>query len=626
MREPIIVKERVKNTCSSLRSGRRPLRWAGAVTGHTHALVALAGAVAALLGAAPASAVSGPWAKRITGYLRASNGTLLHYSVLLPSSHGRFPVVMNYSGYDAGSIGGVAYREGQTAMWPRLDASLLRAGYAVFGVNMPGTGCSGGGAFDLFSRRWGIDGRDAVEWAARQKWSTGKIGMDNWSFAGLSQLFTAVERPPHLRAIAPGMVVTDPLRDVSSLGGVPNTLFPAGWWLFILSEWSNAKATGRAEHDNRCLSNIADPHRQEQEHSPPAEQALHPFYDAFIAKRELWMRTDLIDVPVLSLEDWQDEATGVRGGYYSRARSIRTARGTSEPTASMTCLYEPPVAQPAAPVLRSVPQGSAQWIREAGSRPDLGGHHCSGRTTPERPAARAGQAGVGDQAATTAGRGQADENSGCTPGGSQTSNRSAAGEQPSSYLYPDASPTVNADLSGGEHDWMTKVPSATDSLSFTTAPLRHAVTFFGPASADLWISSTATDTDLQVTVTEVRPDGREEYVQRGWLRVSQRALDKRLSTELRPFHLQTAASVAPLAPGVPVLARVEIQKFSHAFRAGSTIRIWIDTPSTTGEEGFAALETRRPTASGPTRAIRPASSSDAFRVRRSRRPSRSAAR
>jgi hypothetical protein len=32
---------------------------------------------------------------------------------------------------------------------------------------------------------------------------------------------------------------------------------------------------------------------------------------------------------------------------------------------------------------------------------------------------------------------------------------------------------------------------------------------------------------------------------------------------------------------------VEIEKFSHTFRAGSSIRIWIDTPSTTGEWGFA---------------------------------------
>ena len=141
--------------------------------------------VTALVGAPVAAGA--PWARRITGYLPARDGTLLHYSVLLPAAKGRFPVVMNYSGYDAGSIGGAAYRRGDTAMWPGLDTSLLRAGYAVFGVNMRGTGCSQGN-FLLFDPHWGTDGYDAIEWAARQRWSDGRVGMANWSYAGLSQV------------------------------------------------------------------------------------------------------------------------------------------------------------------------------------------------------------------------------------------------------------------------------------------------------------------------------------------------------------------------------------------------------------------------------------------------------
>lgn len=498
-------------------------------------------------------------------------------------------MVVNYSGYDAGSIGGAAYRKGDTAMWPRLDASLLRAGYAVLGVNMRGTGCSGGGAFDLFSRRWGTDGRDAVEWAARRTWSTGRIGMANWSYAGLSQLFTAVERPPHLRAIAPGMVVTDPLRDVSSLGGVPNILFPAGWWMFIQSQWDNARTTARAEHDGRCLANIADHKARSTTTSPPALQVRHPYYDAFIAGRQLWTRTHRIDVPVLSLEDWQDEATGVRGGYYQstldpkrtwyvgtngihdiytstrwrklllrfferylkgrrngfdRQHHVQIWQDTAAPGAPLPSDLQLERAKPAWVIkLRRLPvavEPLRLWLHHAGTL---------------------------------------------------TTDRASTDEQPGAYAYPDASPSVNASLFPGEREWASAAPSATHSLSFTTAPLPRAMTFFGPASADLWISSTATDTDVQVTVTEVRPDGQEQYVQRGWLRVSQRALDRRRSTALRPFHPQTAASVAALTPGTPVLARVEIQKFSHAFRTGSSIRIWIDTPSTTGEEGFDALQT-----------------------------------
>ena len=44
------------------------------------------------------------------------------------------------------------------------------------------------------------------------------------------------------------------------------------------------------------------------------------------------------------------------------------------------------------------------------------------------------------------------------------------------------------------------------------------------------------DTDLEVTLSEVRPDGNEVYVQSGWLRVSHRALDEAARPTLRPVH------------------------------------------------------------------------------------------
>ncbi|ATH10931.1 hypothetical protein CHL79_00015 [Delftia acidovorans] len=45
-------------------------------------------------------------------------------------------------------------------------------------------------------------------------------------------------------------------------------------------------------------------------------------------------------------------------------------------------------------------------------------------------------------------------------------------------------------------------------LRFTTAPLPRALSFYGEASLDLWLSATAGDTDVQVTVSEVRPTAR----------------------------------------------------------------------------------------------------------------------
>jgi predicted acyl esterase len=56
------------------------------------------------------------FARRLTGYLPVRDGTQLRYSVLLPKGKGPFPVIVNYSGYDPGSIGGPAYLDDNTAM------------------------------------------------------------------------------------------------------------------------------------------------------------------------------------------------------------------------------------------------------------------------------------------------------------------------------------------------------------------------------------------------------------------------------------------------------------------------------------------------------------------------------
>ncbi len=113
-----------------------------------------------------------------------------------------------------------------------------------------------------------------------------------------------------------------------------------------------------------------------------------------------------------------------------------------------------------------------------------------------------------------------------------------------------------------------------------TRPRRSTsdVTVVGNASVDLWLKSTAPDTDLQVTITEVRPDGKETFVQNGWLRASDRALAPD-ATDLRPTHPFTAGRLPNRCPrGTFVLARVEVFPFAHAFRAGSRIRVIIDAP------------------------------------------------
>ena len=97
----------------------------------------------------------------------------------------------------------------------------------------------------------------------------------------------------------------------------------------------------------------------------------------------------------------------------------------------------------------------------------------------------------------------------------------------------------------------------------------------GPSSLDVYLKSSRPDTDLQVTLSEVRPDGNETYVQNGWLRASHRKLDPKQSTALDPFPTHLKSDAARLPAGRFTLVRVPIFPVAHAFRAGSRIRVTI---------------------------------------------------
>jgi hypothetical protein len=157
------------------------------------------------------------------------------------------------------------------------------------------------------------------------------------------------------------------------------------------------------------------------------------------------------------------------------------------------------------------------------------------------------------------------------------------GEAADHYRY-DPSHSQQTTITGGDTAiwgtlpaWNWPAPSAGTALAYESAPLPSSKVMVGNGSVDLWLRSTSLDTDLQVTLTEVRPDGKETYVQAGWLRASDRALASN-ATVLRPQHPFTEAAVNSLPTDKFVKARVELFPFAHFFRAGSRVRVIIDAP------------------------------------------------
>jgi predicted acyl esterase len=85
--------------------------------------------------------------------------------------------------------------------------------------------------------------------------------------------------------------------------------------------------------------------------------------------------------------------------------------------------------------------------------------------------------------------------------------------------------------------------------------------------------------DLQATISEVRPDAKETFVQGGWLRANERKLDAAKSTPLEPVLSLRASDVSPMPANRFVPLTIPLYYQGHVYRAGSRIRVTITAPN-----------------------------------------------
>ena len=117
------------------------------------------------------------------------------------------------------------------------------------------------------------------------------------------------------------------------------------------------------------------------------------------------------------------------------------------------------------------------------------------------------------------------------------------------------------------------------------SPLANEMVIAGSGYVDLWFRSTGTDAPLEAVLSEVYADPdpndgvppQEVRVQDGLLRASYRTLDPARTRGLRREHFFDANHYQPLTPGDWVNVAVPIYAIAHPFRAGSRLRIEINT-------------------------------------------------
>lgn len=442
-------------------------------------------------------------------------------------------------------------------------------GYACVRIDSRGTGKSPGRC-EPSSYQESIDFYDCIEWLAKQEWCSGNLGTLGISYHAACQWRLANLNPPSLKAIIPWEGRADQYRDQAYHGGI----FSMGF----LGNWIN-------QHMARHLLGRTRKYNPDSFSPDMLWQYLSHDLDS-----EWWRmcsaRWDQIKVPVYTVGNWGGWGLHLRGNTEaylcaaSKHKKLRIHTGdhfrpfhSNEGKVDQLRFFdywlkgmqngimdEPPIKleirtggskKPYAFRYENEwPLARTQWTKmyfsiEKERSPDE--THTEGRLVPEEVAT--------------------------------TRHISYSGSNPNKAGIGSGSSAPGIGRSG---------------ISFVTDPMRQDTEITGPLMANLWVSSTAEDMDVMVTLRNIDPDGKEVFelgqqgqpvvLTKGWLRASHRKLDPKKSLPYRPYHAHNERLW--LEPDVPVECQIEIISTCIVLKKGHQLRVDIHAQDSAGSGNF----------------------------------------
>lgn len=541
------------------------------------------------------------------------DGVRLGATITFPSANGKtpakghFPVVLEMTPYG---------RDGTCAC---DDQSFYpEHGIVSAVVDVRGTGGSQGNLDrNYFAPREARDGYDLTQWFGTRSWSNGRVAIDGGSYLGIMAFLTAEQDPSHLVAIAPEVALSDIYRDAFAPGGALSAFFDAQYPVLQGGLGLAGADVGEpGDSGSATDSNLADliPGLQDSA-TAKADQAQsrpimldyleRPNDDGWYRRRSPWYGVSKIKVPTLIMDGWRD-GSFVRGDLemyeaLAKRKSVETRldvygcthKGCGAPfdptqASNLTDNLQAEEFQFLSHYLLGTPEHLGPAVRF-----DLqpGSTYLATTSWPPRashfrrwylsPTGTTGQPVTG--AASVGGLG-----------------KQVAGNHRGQYFTDPASGLSMALNSQGTIAASPYVPTDqrledTHGLTWRSAPARTPERLVGPLELHLVTSSTATDTDWVVRLSDVAPDGSEHVITEGDLRASDRALDRRRSSQGAPYHLDT--SPRPLKPGKPYAFDVAIVPTAYELAPGHSLQVRVtsdDLP--TRFPGWVRLDEKDPAA------------------------------
>ena len=460
--------------------------------------------------------------------IKMDDGLVLRCDIYRPVKAGKYPVILTYGPYAKWLHFDDLYHEQWQRMceihpdvptgstnkyqcWEVVDPEKwVPDNYVCIRVDSRGSGRSPG-IVDIWSLREAQDLAQCVEWAGVQPWSNGKVGLNGISYYAENQWQAAALQPKHLAAICLWEGAADFYRDMAHHGGIFCT---------FARDWSRSQVTtvqhGRGSRGFRSRMNgdwVSGPLELTEEELGANRR---DFYEDCLSRKldtdEFWQSRmpdwSKVKVPLLSTANWGGQGLHPRGNFEGFTRAASKQKWLEA-------------------------HGLEHWTHfytdyGLSLQKKFFGHFLKGEKTGwEKQPKVLLQVRHKDKFVERA----------------ETQWPLKSTKWTKFFLDPS-----DFSLSSKKQ---AKKASVTykglgDGVTFMTPPLKQDTEITGPIAAKLWVSSATEDADLFLVVRAFSPDMKELTFQgaldphtplaQGWLRVSHRKLDKKLTLPYRPYH------------------------------------------------------------------------------------------
>ncbi len=480
--------------------------------------------------------------------IRMDDGLILKADIFRPLEEGRYPVIMSYGPYGKW----LHFADGYPSAWEILIAEhpdvgqgstcsyqswevadpekWVPDGYVCIRVDSRGAGRSPG-YIDHWSSREQKDFHDCIEWAARQPWCNGKVGINGISYYAIMQWLVASHQPPHLAAMCAWEGASDFYRDMTYHGGIPCS-FLENW--FDMQVKTVQHGYGERGNVSRMTGElVCGPDTVSEDDLARNRCALgseiraHPFDDAY--HRERSADFSRITVPLLSAASWGGQGLHQRSNFEAYAGAASTQKWLSV-------------------------HGLEHWTHfytryGLDLQKRFFGHFLKGEDNgwDKQPPVQLQVRSPGEQLAVR----------------HETEWPIARTQWTKFHLDPR---TMELSLEAPTAASSAAFEALGPGLTFLTPALQAPLEFAGPMAARLHVSSSTSDADIFLVVRVFDPQGEEVLfkgtvdpktpIAQGWLRASHRQLDPVKSLPWRPYHSHKESM--PLTPGTPAALDVEI--------------------------------------------------------------------